>query len=73
MTVKQAGKKGGKSRAANMTAEHRAESGRKAATARWDKRRKAIAMTAAAARCANREVGEISVPAPPRKKKGVKP
>ena len=35
------GKKGGKARAAKMTPEERSESARKAAKARWDKKRKA--------------------------------
>jgi hypothetical protein len=34
------GKKGGKARAAKMTSEERSESARKAARARWDKRRR---------------------------------
>lgn len=34
------GKKGGKARAAKMTPEERSESARKAAKARWDKKRR---------------------------------
>ena len=34
------GKKGGKARAAKMTPEERSESARKAARARWDKKRR---------------------------------